>query len=65
MRTLITFLLLTLTQILLGQNTISGKVIDEKKQPLQGANVFIDGTYDGTSTDAAGFMCAPEMDPKP
>ena len=54
MRTLITFLLLTLTQILLGQNTISGKVIDEKKQPLQGANVFIDGTYDGTSTDAAG-----------
>lgn len=54
MRTLITFLLLTLTQILLGQTTISGKVLDEKKQPLQGANVFIDGTYDGSSSDADG-----------
>lgn len=54
MKTLITFLLLTLTQILLGQTTISGKVLDEKKQPLQGANVFIDGTYDGTSSDADG-----------
>ncbi len=54
MRTLITFLVLTLTQMLLGQTTLSGKVLDEKKQPLQGANVFIDGTYDGTSTDAEG-----------
>lgn len=54
MKTLITFLLLTLTQILLGQTTISGKVLDEKKQPLQGANVFIDGTYDGSSSDADG-----------
>ncbi|WP_432671425.1 TonB-dependent receptor [Flavobacterium sp. SM2513] len=54
MRTLITFLVLTLTQMLLGQTTISGKVLDEKKQPLQGANVFIDGTYDGTSSDAEG-----------
>lgn len=54
MKTIITFLVLTLTQILLGQTTISGKVLDEKKQPLQGANVFIDGTYDGTSSDADG-----------
>ncbi len=54
MRTLITFLILTLTQIALGQTTISGKVLDEKKQPLQGANVFIDGTYDGASSDAEG-----------
>lgn len=54
MRTLLTFLILTLTQIVLGQTTISGKVLDEKKQPLQGANVFIDGTYDGTSSDADG-----------
>lgn len=54
MRTTITFLLLTLTQMLLGQTTISGKVLDEKKQPLQGANVFIDGTYDGASSDADG-----------
>ena len=54
MRTLLTFLLLTLTQIVLGQTTISGKVLDEKKQPIEGANVFLDGTYDGTSSDADG-----------
>ncbi|WP_026977796.1 TonB-dependent receptor [Flavobacterium tegetincola] len=54
MRTLITFLLLTLTQILLGQTVISGNVMDEKKQPIQGANVFLDGTYDGTSSDVNG-----------
>ena len=54
MKTLITFLVLTITQWAIGQTTISGKVLDEKKQPLQGANVFIDGTYDGSSTDAEG-----------
>ena len=54
MRTLIIFLILTLTQIVIGQTTISGKVLDEKKQPIQGANIFIDGTYDGSSSDADG-----------
>lgn len=54
MRTLITFLILTLTQIVLGQTIISGKVLDPKKQPLQGVNVFIDGTYDGSSSDIDG-----------
>jgi hypothetical protein len=28
--------------------TLSGKVVDEKGKP--GANVFIEGTYDGAST---------------
>ena len=54
MRTLLTFLILTLSQIVLGQTTISGKVLDEKKQPIEGANVFIEGSYDGTSSDADG-----------
>lgn len=54
MNTTITFLVLIFTQALLGQTTISGKVVDEKKQPLQGANVFLDGTYDGSSTDVDG-----------
>jgi outer membrane cobalamin receptor len=54
MKTLITFLFFMLTQILLSQTIISGTVLDEKKRPLQGANVFIDGTYDGCSTDAEG-----------
>ena len=54
MKTTITFLFVLLSQIIFGQTTISGKVVDEKKLPLQGANVFIDGTYDGSSTDADG-----------
>lgn len=54
MRTLLTFLILMLTQIVLGQTTISGKVLDEKKQPLQGANVFLEGTYDGSTSDVDG-----------
>lgn len=54
MKTTLTLLFLMLSQIGIGQTLISGKVVDESNLPLQGANVFIDGTYDGTSTDAEG-----------
>ena len=37
-----------------AQQTISGTVVDEKNKPVVGANVFIDGTYDGASTDEKG-----------
>jgi hypothetical protein len=30
--------------------TLSGKVVDEKGKPVAGANVFIEGTYDGASS---------------
>ena len=33
-----------------AQTTISGNVKDAKGQPIQGANVFLDGTYDGASS---------------
>lgn len=39
---------------LLGQTNISGIVTDMKGNPLPGANVFLDGTYDGASTDING-----------
>ncbi len=54
MRTCIFILLLMATTFGFSQNVVSGKVVDEKGQPLQGANVFLDGTYDGNSTDADG-----------
>jgi hypothetical protein len=54
MKTIFTILFFTLTQILIGQTVISGKVVDQNGLPLPGANVFIEGTYDGTSTDADG-----------
>lgn len=38
----------------ISQVTISGKVTDEKKLPLAGANVFLQETYDGTTADSLG-----------
>ncbi|TBX68786.1 TonB-dependent receptor [Flavobacterium silvisoli] len=37
-----------------AQNTVSGIVVDEKNKPVAGANVFIDGTYDGSTSDEKG-----------
>lgn len=38
-----------------SQTKISGHIIDKKGQVLIGANVYIDGTYDGTSSNTDGF----------
>ena len=37
-----------------GQFTISGKIIDETGNPLPGANIILENTYHGTSTDLEG-----------
>lgn len=37
-----------------AQTTISGVVMDEANTPILGANVYLDGTYDGGSTDDNG-----------
>lgn len=51
----ILFLLITISQIsLFAQTTISGKVTDSKNIPIEGANVYLDGTYDGSSTNEKG-----------
>ncbi len=39
---------------LTAQTTISGKVTDSKQQPIIGASVYLEGTYDGTSTNDQG-----------
>lgn len=54
MRTFYTFTLLLLAYFGNAQQTISGIVVDEKNKPIVGANVFIDGTYDGASSDEKG-----------
>src|SRR5690349_10599146 len=53
--------LLVLVQLLIWQlpahaqtGTISGKVLNEKNEPVQGAVVTVKGTNNGTTTDAAG-----------
>ncbi|MGB5928557.1 MAG: TonB-dependent receptor, partial [Cyclobacteriaceae bacterium] len=37
-----------------AQSRISGVVTDKKGEPLPGASVYLEGTYDGTSTDSLG-----------
>lgn len=49
--TIISFLLINLS---FAQTTISGKVVDNKNQPIFGANVYLDGTYDGATSDENG-----------
>ena len=41
---------------LIAQTTISGKVTDSKNNPILGANIYLDGTYDGTSTNEKGIF---------
>ena len=37
-----------------AQSTISGTVTDSKGNPLEGANVYLDGTYDGATSQTDG-----------
>ncbi|MDD7914678.1 TonB-dependent receptor [Polaribacter ponticola] len=51
----ILFFLFTICQFsLIAQTTISGKVTDSKNNTIFGANIYLDGTYDGASTDENG-----------
>jgi len=51
----ILFFVFTVYQIsLFAQTTISGKVTDQKNNPIHGASVYLYGTYDGNSTDKEG-----------
>lgn len=38
----------------MGQSLISGTITDDNELPVSGANVYLDGTYDGASTDENG-----------
>ncbi|WP_296312838.1 TonB-dependent receptor [Winogradskyella sp. UBA3174] len=63
MKNLITILVLTLALVTHAQTTISGKVVDNKNQPIYGANVYLDGTYDGvTSNEEGKFLFTTEQD---
>ncbi|PKB17861.1 TonB-dependent receptor [Flavobacterium sp. 5] len=39
---------------LFSQNTISGKITNAKGKPVAGANIYIDGTYDGATSSETG-----------
>ena len=46
------FLFATLSSV--SQTIVSGIVTDNKDNPIEGANVYLDGTYDGTTTNENG-----------
>ena len=48
-------LLCTIVGTSVAQRTISGKVTDDKNDPLIGANVQVKGTITGTTTDVDGM----------
>lgn len=49
------FFIIAICQVsLIAQTTVSGKVTDKKGEPIIGANVYLDGTYDGASTNEKG-----------
>ena len=54
MRTFLSILFFFIAIASLAQNTISGKITDSKNQPIIGANVYLDGTYDGATSDDSG-----------
>ena len=54
MKSLLLIIVTQLSYQLSAQTVVSGKVTDSKGNPIEGANIFIDGTYDGASTAADG-----------
>lgn len=54
MKNILTLFLLLSNMGLFAQTTVSGTVTDAKNNPVEGANVYIQGTYDGASTDQEG-----------
>lgn len=54
MKSLLYIFLLLLLSPITAQTTITGKVIDPKGTPIIGANIYLDGTYDGCSSDENG-----------
>ena len=57
MKTFITISFILFFSVGFSQNIISGTVIDAKKRPVLGANIFIEGTYDGaTSAENGSFL---------
>jgi len=49
-------LLFSVSFNLSAQQVISGHISDEKGAALPGANIFLQGTYDGTTCDTTGFF---------
>lgn len=54
MKTVLTLMLFITALFTTAQTMVNGKVSDMKGQPIVGANVYLEGTYDGSTTDESG-----------
>ena len=54
MKQLLTIAFILTSYLIQAQTTINGTVKDPSGIPIQGANIYLDGTYDGSSTDENG-----------
>ncbi|WP_040279810.1 TonB-dependent receptor [Psychroserpens damuponensis] len=54
MSKLITIIAIFISSMSFAQTTITGTITDAKNQPVFGANVFLDGTYDGATSNENG-----------
>lgn len=63
MKILLLMLILLSSYNTLAQAKINGIVTDTKGKPIEGANVYLQGTYDGSTTDVSGsFIFSTEED---
>ncbi|MFS4467972.1 TonB-dependent receptor [Maribacter sp. 2210JD10-5] len=56
MKRITLFIFLLISSFTFSQTIISGIVTDTKNNPIEGANVYLEGTYDGASTDEKGIF---------
>ncbi len=56
MKTVIFIFLLAVSFPIVAQININGLVSDSKGNPIEGANVYLKGTYDGSTTDVKGYF---------
>ncbi|MGF1554788.1 TonB-dependent receptor [Paucihalobacter sp.] len=54
MKQILFILIVLITKTITAQTTISGKVTDVKGMPIAGANIYLQGTYDGGTSDDSG-----------
>lgn len=54
MKQLIIILIALLSFQIHAQTTISGMVVNAKNQPIIGANIYLEGTYDGSTSNSIG-----------
>jgi hypothetical protein len=59
MKNLLTIIIVLISIQLMAQSTISGKIYNTKKEPITGANIYLEGTYDGSTSDENGTFFFP------